>query len=240
MATDARPSAEDEADESFEDEAESFEDEALESRSGRGLRVTLIAVLVAALALIVGTGGWLLGHRAGSPDYPKASSVDAGFARDMSIHHQQAITMATYERAYTTNPDLKLLAYDIEDEQSFQKGEMQGWLEIWSLSLQSNIPQMSWMGITLAPGELMHGLATPAQLTRFETLRGTAMDKLFLQLMIRHHQGGVQMATYAMHHAKEVYVRNLAAAMVSAQSAEIVQMEQTLRQLGGEPLPPAA
>jgi len=223
----------------IEDQADDVEPD-MDTSTGTALRRTLIGVLVVAFAVLVGTGGWLLGHRAGGPDYPKASSVDAGFARDMSIHHQQAITMAIYERANTTNPDLKLLAYDIEDSQAFQKGEMQGWLEIWGLSLQSTIPQMSWMGITLAPGELMHGLATPAQLDRFEALRGTEMDKLFLQLMIRHHQGGVQMATYAMEHAKETYVRNLAAAMVSEQSGEIVQMEQLLRQLGGKPLPNAA
>ena len=60
---------------------------------------------------------------------PSTTSVDAGFARDMSTHHTQAVTMATYERDNTTDKGLRLLAYDIETQQQFQIGEMQGWLD---------------------------------------------------------------------------------------------------------------
>jgi uncharacterized protein (DUF305 family) len=84
---------------------------------------------------------------------------------------------------------------------------------------------------------LMPGMATPPQMTKLEKSHGKALDILFLQLMIRHHQGGIPMARYAQQHAQEPFVRNLAAQMVNAQSAEIVQMEQILRQLGGTTLP---
>ena len=87
---------------------------------------------------------------------------------------------------------------------------------------------------------LMPGMATPAQMAKLQTLHGKAMDILFLQLMIHHHQGGVAMAQYAAQHAQEAYVRNLAGHMVAAQSTEIIEMEQMLRQLGGTPLPPPA
>jgi uncharacterized protein (DUF305 family) len=83
-------------------------------------------------------------------------------------------------------------------------------------------------------------MATPAQMTTLETLHGNALNVLFLQLMIHHHQGGVAMAQYAAQHATQPYVRVLAQSMVNAQSAEIVQMEQTLRTLGSTPLPPPA
>jgi uncharacterized protein (DUF305 family) len=63
---------------------------------------------------------------------------------------------------------------------------------------------------------------------------------MFLQLMIHHHQGGIPMARYALEHAKNAYVQNLARQMVSTQSAEIIQMEQALRKLGGTPLPAPA
>ncbi len=72
------------------------------------------------------------------------------------------------------------------------------------------------------------------------TLHGKALDVLFLQLMIRHHQGGVAMAQYAEQNASQDYVRTLAGHMLAAQSAEIVQMEQMLRQRGGAPLPAPA
>ena len=61
---------------------------------------------------------------------------------------------------------------------------------------------------------------------------------LFLQLMIRHHQGGLEMAQYAADHAGKSYVRDLAQSMINAQSAEVIEMERLLRQLGGSPLSP--
>jgi uncharacterized protein (DUF305 family) len=75
-------------------------------------------------------------------------------------------------------------------------------------------------------------------MNKLESLHGKALDILFLQLMIHHHQGGVPMARYALVHAKDASVRSLAGAIVSAQSAEIIEMEQTLRTLGASSLPP--
>jgi uncharacterized protein (DUF305 family) len=213
--------------------------DATSAGSGRALRITLVAVLVAALAVLVGTAGWLIGDRASSSASVSSSSVDAGFARDMSTHHQQAVTMAIYERQYTTSADLHLIAYDIEDTQVFQIGQMQGWLDIWGLTRDDSHP-MTWMGSAHAghlENGLMPGMATPAQMNRLESLRGKALDVMFLQLMIHHHQGGIPMARYALEHAKNAYVQNLARQMVSTQSAEIIQMEQALRKLGGTPLP---
>jgi uncharacterized protein (DUF305 family) len=100
---------------------------------------------------------------------------------------------------------------------------------------------MAWMKghqHEIGPNGLMPGMATPAQMTKLQTLHGKALDVFFLQLMIRHHQGGIQMAQYAALHAREPYVRTIAQKMFNNQSTEIVQMEQLLRQLGGTPLPP--
>ena len=63
--------------------------------------------------------------------------MDAGFAWDMSTHHQQAITMAGYTRDNTDDPAIKVLAYDIETSQYFQVGEKQGWLDTWGLPRES-------------------------------------------------------------------------------------------------------
>jgi uncharacterized protein (DUF305 family) len=202
--------------------------------------VLLSVIVVACLAAAVAIGHvWGNGNSSNSGSM-SATSVDAGFARDMSTHHTQAVTMAGYERDNTTNPSLKLLAFDIETSQYFQLGQMQGWLDGWGLSRESSVPEMAWMGHTgkLESDGLMPGMATPAQMTKLQHLHGTALDIFFLQLMIHHHQGGLPMAQYGADHAKSSYVRTLAQAMVSVQSNEIVQMEQLLRQLGGSPLPP--
>jgi uncharacterized protein (DUF305 family) len=207
--------------------------------SRRSFPVVLVAVLVVAALAAAGTVGWLIGNNDSGSSVPSESSVDAGFARDMSTHHTQAVDMAGYTRDNTGDPSIKILARDIETQQYFQIGEMQGWLDNWGLSRTSTLATMSWMAghSHLESDGLMPGMATPAQMDKLETLTGKPLDIYFLQLMIHHHQGGLPMAQYAAEHATEPYVRNLAQKMAQAQSNEIVQMEQMLRLLGGTPLP---
>jgi uncharacterized protein (DUF305 family) len=198
--------------------------------------------MVVALLVLAGTAGWLL--RGDGSTAPRAGSVDAGFAQDMTAHHIQAVTMAGYERDNTANPGLRILAFDIETSQQFQVGQMSGWLDSWNVSRNDAHP-MSWMGsehhmAAMAGGSSMPGMATPAEMNRLESLHGKALDVLFLQLMIRHHQGGLPMARYAAAHAHEPYVRDLASAVVAGQTSEIVEMDRLLRQLGGTPLAPPA
>ena len=200
------------------------------------LAAVLIAIIVVAAVAGAGTGGWLFANRNGST--LSASSVDAGFARDMSTHHTQAVVMAGYTRLHTADASVLLLANDIYDDQTFQIGVMQGWLDSWGLTRSTTLPTMGWMsGHTLGPDGLMPGMATPAEVSKLQSLTGTALDIDFIQLMIRHHQGGLAMERYAVAHASKQYVRDLANSMLQAQSSEIVSMEQLLRQLGGTPLP---
>jgi uncharacterized protein (DUF305 family) len=197
----------------------------------------VIAVAVAALAVALGYAWGSSGSNGTA--LPMQGSVDAGFARDMAIHHQQAITMAGYVRDNSTDPEVVTLAFDIETSQSVQMGQMIGWLDTWGISRTYGAP-MDWMPghHAIGAGGLMPGMATPDQMNRLLSLHGKALDVLFLQLMIRHHQGGAPMAQYAVAHAKELYVRNLAQAILNDQLPQVTQMEQMLRQRGGTPLPP--
>ncbi|WP_375481099.1 DUF305 domain-containing protein [uncultured Jatrophihabitans sp.] len=211
-----------------------------QNRGGRGLRRALVAVIAVAALVLAGALGFVLnGDGSSSGSTAKPSAVDVGFAQDMSTHHVQAVTMAGYERDNTTSPAMRNLAFDIESGQQFQVGEMQGWLDQWGES-RNNPDQMAWMGSGMGIGStaLMPGMATPAQMSRLETLHGKALDILFLQLMIHHHQGGLPMAAYARDHATNASVVRLAGAMYTLQSNELVQMEQMLRGLGGTMLPP--
>jgi len=209
--------------------------------AGSSLRSVLIAIIAIAALVVAVAGGFVWGRDSKSLPYvPAAGSIDVGFAQDMTVHHSQAVAMASYARDYTDQPALKLLAYDIEEQKSFQIGEMQGWLDSWGAPTVDTTP-MSWMAGhgTLVNG-LMPGMATAADVAKLQTLHGKALDIFFLQLMIRHHQGGIPMAQYAVANAKDSYVRDLAQKIVAAQSSEIISMEQMLRQLGGTPLPAPA
>jgi uncharacterized protein (DUF305 family) len=203
----------------------------------------LVGVLVAvmAVALLVAGGGIVVATGLGLDRAPAEDSVDAGFARDMSTHHSQAVLMAQKVQVGSTDSAVRLLAFDIETGQLGQIGQMRGWLQTWGLTPQSTLVQMSWLGddahMHMGADGLMPGMATTAELDRLSTLTGRAQDVLFLQLMIRHHKGGLDMAQYGAAHASEPYVRDLASKIVNAQRAEVVTMEQMLRERGGVPLP---
>lgn len=209
-----------------------------------GLVVALLSVIAVAALLIFGAGGYVLGQKTSGRATPSVTSVDAGFAYDMSVHHLQAVTMAGYTRDHTTDGVIKELSYDIETSQFNQVGQMQGWIDTWKLPENNPNPQMAWMAgsghMHMAADGLMPGMATVAQVDHLETLTGKALDVYFLQLMLHHHQGGLPMAQWAAAHASEPYVRQAASKMAAAQGQEILQMEQDLRQRGASPLPPPA
>jgi uncharacterized protein (DUF305 family) len=80
-------------------------------------------------------------------------------------------------------------------------------------------------------------MASDEELAQLRTLSGEEFDVLFLQLMTRHHQGGYDMARYALEHAEEPAVRTLARTIVESQSAEVDLMTGMLADRGAEPLP---
>jgi uncharacterized protein (DUF305 family) len=210
--------------------------------TGGRLRTVLLVVLGVASLLLAGGVGYVAGHRSGSAA-PGAESVDAGFAWDMATHHRQAVTMAGYVRDHSIDPAVRTLAYDIETSQFNQVGQFQGWLDSWGLPPENPGAPMSWMSGghdmgSMAAGGLMPGMATPSEVDKLQTMTGKAMDVYFLQLMLRHHQGGLAMAQYGAEHASESYVRNSAHKIAAAQSAETVLMEKMLRERGASPLPP--
>ena len=112
------------------------------------LRTVLLSIILVAVLAIAVAGGFFWGSRSDSAPgaLPSSSSVDAGFARDMATHHQQAVTMAGYVRDNPSNQAVANLAYDIETAQSVEMGAMTGWLATWGVSRTSGTP-MSWMSI---------------------------------------------------------------------------------------------
>jgi uncharacterized protein (DUF305 family) len=218
--------------------------------AGPAPRRWLSAVLVAVIAvgLLVAGGGLAVALGIGRTDPPSADSVDAGFARDMSRHHLQAVEMANLALQRTQDPEVRQLAFDISATQTNQVGRMQGWLSLWGIPLAGG-EVMSWMGgdmaamhampdaARVADGAVMPGMATEAELAELRSLSGTEFDVRFLQLMIRHHQGGLDMARYGQAHATEPAVRTLARSIAETQVAETTTMEDMLRARGAAPLP---
>ncbi|WP_414709374.1 DUF305 domain-containing protein [Pseudonocardia sp.] len=216
-------------------------------REARWIRPVLAVVAAVGLLLLGAAGGLLLsGNPAASPPgVPALDSVDVGFAQDMTVHHQQAVTMAAWERDHTEDPVLHQLAADIEATQTAQIGRMQGWLELWGAPSLPTGPHMTWMteathehGPMPAGGAAtMPGMASDEELAALRAATGRELDVLFLQLMLRHHEGGAGMMRYAAERAEVPQVRNLAAQMLRSQSAESDTLRRLLAERGGQPLP---
>lgn len=196
----------------------------------------LLAALIGAVAALVVT-------RALSAA-PRDDSAEAGFARDMATHHAQAVEMSFVIRDKTSDQALRTLAYDIIVTQSAQRGVFMGWLQEWGLSQASARPRMAWMPGhahltrgTVGGPSLMHGMATEDELRRLREAHGTDAEILFLQLMIRHHEGGIIMARAvdALTHRGDV--SRMAQSIVSGQLAEIAEMKEMLAKRGARPYP---
>lgn len=183
----------------------------------------LAAGVVVALALLA---GWALAG-AGGPASPGDGSVDAGFARDMQVHHNQAVEMSVVVRDRSDDPAVRGMALDILLTQQQQSGQMYGWLETWGLPQASSTPPMQWMGMAGMP---MMGLASQQDMRLLGEAEGVQAERLFLELMIAHHAGGIQMAERAAQDAAQPEVRALAEAMAASQEVETAALEDLLAQ----------
>ncbi|MFC5382541.1 DUF305 domain-containing protein [Aquipuribacter nitratireducens] len=217
---------------------------------------TALALVGGSLLVVVGllVGVALAGSASAAP---AEDSVDAGFARDMQVHHGQAVEMSVLVRERSDDAELRQLALDIELTQQNQQGRMAGWLSSWGLPQSSTLPVMGWMsgpfagdgehtgmaGMDTATGRTdaegagnpmtAMGMATPDQMAALRASDGVEAERLFLQLMIDHHSGGVAMADVAAEEASQSYVRDLAQSMVDAQSAELTVLQDMLDERGG-------
>lgn len=181
-----------------------------------------------------------------APRTPVEGSAEAGFARDMQVHHAQAIDMAMTIYGKTDDADLRALAYDIATGQAEQKGVMYGWLAQWGLP-QLGGSTMAWM--TASSGDHGHGtvdgeplteeqareamgMASADELAALSAATGQAADCQFLELMIRHHEGAIPMADAVIELGNEPAVLAVAERMRAAQQFEIDAMASMQQRLG--------
>ena len=161
---------------------------------------------------------------------PAADSAEAGFARDMMVHHAQAVQMAEIVRDKTESEEMRTMAADIALTQQAQIGQMQGWLAVWGLPATSREPAMTWMG---HPTEgRMPGMASPEELNDLQRASPEEADVLFLQLMIPHHEAAIPMSEAVLEETDRPEVERLAGAIAASQQGEIEMMKGLLNQRG--------
>ena len=187
----------------------------------RGLWLLLAPI---GTGLTIGLG--LLVLAAISP--PSEGSAEVMFARAMAAHHEQAVEMGLIVRDRSADPELRQLALDIILTQQAQIGQMQGWLAVWKLPLAGSQPPT-------AGHTAMMRMASRDEINALRMLPVPEAETMFLQLMIRHHEGGIAMARDAVQRARRSEVVRLAQTIVSGQQAEIDYMRDLLRRRAARP-----
>jgi uncharacterized protein (DUF305 family) len=193
-----------------------------------------------------GASGEVLVHGSTVQAAALPGPVSIGFAQDMTLHHEQALQMARMA-LFKGTPMIRSLADGIVNQQQREIGYLQGWLLLWNASPTSDDNDMGWMKQAYArsrqrdevyeqyiescgAGQPMPGLATSVEMASLADMEGTAFDRQFLALMVRHHQGAMVMARFAFEFAELDVVRGVAASMGAEQRQEMAFMLRMLAQ----------
>lgn len=174
----------------------------------------LNALLLAAFLLV----GCSTGNHDDMP-MPSASgafsSTDLMFAEMMIPHHEQALEMSALALSNSTNPDVLELAEEIQSAQEPEIAQMRSW----GATGESHA------------GHQMDGMLSDAEIAALASATGAEFDRLFLEGMIKHHEGAIDMAQMVLASENDE-VRALGEQIVETQQAEIARMQELLGQLG--------
>ena len=160
---------------------------------------------------------------AGTAQPPGFNADDYAFATNMIPHHQQAIELSALVPERSTNQELIALANQITAEQQPEINALRVFLVQWDENPEDNASHG-----TSGHHDQMQGMVDDATMAKLGSLKGTEFDTLWLQSMIGHHQGAIEMAKAEVANGQNVDIKQMAQTMIGAQQAEIDQMNQML------------
>lgn len=209
----------------------------------RALTATLAAGAAAAvLAGCAGTDTATSGQSA-PPPKPSAetsttaphNAADVAFAQGMIPHHRQAIEMSRLAAQRAQSEDVKKLANQIEAAQAPEITTLTGWLRQWGVPVSAtNMPSKPNMN----HGDMGHdgmghggmGMMSPDEMQQLAKASGAEFDRMFLTMMIKHHEGAVTMAQTELRDGQYPPATQLAQKIIDTQHAEIATMKELLAQ----------
>ncbi|WP_405595195.1 DUF305 domain-containing protein [Streptomyces sp. NBC_01092] len=199
-------------------------------------RAALAATAVTAALVLAACGGDGSDTAAGPSASSSASAgahndQDVSFAQGMIPHHQQALQMAETAADRASSAEVKDLAARIREAQDPEIRTMSGWLKSWGEDVPSAAPGMDHSGHS-GGGSGMAGMMDDKDMAELTKASGKAFDTLFLTLMVEHHEGAVEMARTEKAEGRFGPATKLADAVVTAQSAEIEEMNKLLGKTG--------
>jgi len=176
-------------------------------------------------AMMSGSGSAMMSAAPSTAD-GQHNAADVAFAQQMIVHHQGAIEMADLAPSRAASQQVKDLAGRIKAAQGPEIQQMQGWLGMGGMGSQG---QMTSGGVTTTMS--MPGMMSDADMQQLTAASGTDFDRLFLQQMIVHHQGALEMADTELAQGSNTAALALARSIKTSQTAEITEMQQMLQTL---------
>lgn len=159
------------------------------------------------------------------------NAADVEFAQAMIPHHEQAVEMADLAVDQASSEEVRTLAEEIRDAQNPEIETLTGWLEDWG----EEVPDggMDHGGMDMGDDDMdmgMDGMMSEEELTELENATGAAFDEMFLEMMIEHHRGAVEMAETEQAEGSYQPALDMAEDIIATQNAEIDQMNGMLGQ----------
>lgn len=191
--------------------------------------------LVAAAVTVLAVAGCSSSAEPGSGT-PSSATVaqdhndaDIRFAQGMIPHHQQAVEMAQLAPTRAQSPKVQDLAKRIQAAQDPEIKTMAAWLQRWGAPPASTGMDHGSMG------HAGSGMMSAEQMGQLDQARGVAFDRLFLQMMVEHHKGAIEMSNAELRDGRSDAAKQLAQTIINAQQAEIIEMQALLQQLSPAP-----
>ena len=200
------------------------------------MKKSLIGIAAAAaLALIAGCSGNNdmagMNHTSTAPAATSNGQAagnnadDVTFAQGMVPHHQQALDMAKLVPTRSQNPKVLDLAKRVEAAQDPEIKKMNEWLKSWGAgAAPSTMP-----GMDHGSNHSAHGMMSAEDMKMLEQAKGAAFDKMWLEMMIKHHEGAVAMARTELEKGSSSDAKKLAQEIIDAQQKEITEMQGLLK-----------
>lgn len=206
------------------------------------MRKTILAGGIAAATLIAGitvSGCGTASEPTQSSPTPTSAQqshnqADIDFAQGMIPHHAQAVSMAKLAAERASSPQVKDLAGAIEGAQQPEIDQMTGFLRAWNAPApQMGNPTAGGMNHNSGgSGQMQHGsmpgMMSADQMAELEQASGAEFDRAFLQMMIAHHRGAIEMSNTELSNGQNPEAKQLAQRIIDAQQREITEMNQQL------------
>jgi uncharacterized protein (DUF305 family) len=164
------------------------------------------------------------------PEGAEFNATDVYFAQGMIPHHAQAVEMADMALETSTNPDVTALAEQIKAAQGPEIEQMTTWLTDWNQEVPDLNTRMD-ENMDHSGGMTMSGMMSAADMARLGNATGPDFDRMFLEMMVLHHEGAIEMAEQELADGTYQPTKDLAQAVITGQQAEIDEMNALIAAL---------